>query len=217
MQTEMDKTTTWATIHTERAALAVDLADLADSRWGTPSLCEGWSVEEALAHLTAGALETRWRWIASVLRARFDFDKHNRRRITENLGKTPRSTLENFHAAIPSAKGPSGHHWAWLGEIVIHGEDIRRPLGIAPATPPEVAREVASHFAVKNFTVPSKTHVAGLQLVATDSDFRHGEGLDVTGPTLSLVLAMAGREAHLADLEGSGVEQLAAAISATVA
>ncbi len=209
----MNKPDTWAAIHAQRAALATDLHVLTEDEWKTQSLCEAWSVEETLAHLTAGALETRWRWLASVLRARFDFDKHNRRRINEHIGTKPQTTLEYFRDAIRSNTAPSGHHWAWLGEIVIHGEDIRRPLGIATATPPDVAGEVARHFAIKNFTVPSKTHVAGLRLNATDSDFQHGEGPEVAGPALSLLMAMAGRASHLEDLKGSGVAQLAAALS----
>lgn len=147
-----------------------------------------------------------------MIRARFDFDKHNRRRLTGHLGDTPETTLANLRDATSSTTAASGHHWAWLGEIVVHGEDIRRPLGIAPSTPPQVAAEVARHFAEKNFTVPSKTHVAGLRLRATDSHFQHGEGPVVTGPTLSLLMAMSGRTPHLADLEGDGVSQLGSAL-----
>lgn len=69
----MDRTGTWNAIHGQRAALAVDLADLDERQWVTQSLCDGWSVEETLAHLAAGALKTRFRWITSVIRARFDF------------------------------------------------------------------------------------------------------------------------------------------------
>lgn len=213
MQTEMTREQTWATIHAEREALAADLANLETSQWATPSLCEGWTVEEAVAHLTAGALETRMRWILSVTRARLDFDKHNRRRLNGHLGNTPQSTLTNFREAMSSDTAASGHHWAWLGEIVVHGEDIRRPLGITSSTPPRVAAEVARHFAVKDFTVPSKTHVAELRLRATDSDFEHGHGPEVTGPTLSLLMAMSGRTPHLADLRGDGVTRLRTALA----
>lgn len=209
----MNREEIWKAIHSERAALAADLTDLTGDQWATPSLCESWTVEQAVAHLTAGALETRWRWIRSVLRAHFDFDEHNRRRLGGHLGNTPDATLDNFRSAMSSTTAASGHHWAWLGEIIVHGEDIRRPLGIAPPTPPGFAGEVARHFVVKNFTVQSKTHVAGLRLRATDSGFEHGEGLEVAGPTLSLLMAVSGRRQHLDDLEGDGVARLAAALT----
>jgi len=64
----------WPLVHAERAALAEDLATLADAQWVHPSLCERWVVEDVVAHLTAAASVGPVRWLASVLGARFDFD-----------------------------------------------------------------------------------------------------------------------------------------------
>ncbi|MEJ2864004.1 maleylpyruvate isomerase N-terminal domain-containing protein [Actinomycetospora flava] len=72
----------------ERAALAGDLAGLTDHQWATPSLCDRWTVEETVAHLTAAASIGPWRWLRSVLGARFDFDLHNDRRLAEHRGAT---------------------------------------------------------------------------------------------------------------------------------
>ncbi len=83
----------WAAIHTERTALADDLAELDDTQWAQPSLCGRWTVEEVVAHLTAAAHVGRLRWLASVLGARFDFDLHNDRRLAEHRGATPAETL----------------------------------------------------------------------------------------------------------------------------
>ena len=209
----MNRSETWRAIHAERRRLVDDLTDLPDHRWRTTSLCGDWTVEQVVAHLTAGALETRWRWIRSVVAARFDFDLHNRRRLGEHLGSTPAETLRNFDRARISTSAPSGHHWAWLGEIVVHGEDIRRPLGIVNLTPPEVSREIARHFVAKDFTVQSKTHATGLRLRATDIQFEQGDGPEVAGPALSLLMALAGRSGHLVDLDGPGIERLDEAIS----
>ncbi len=71
----------WSAAHTERAALAADLAALDDAQWQLPSLCGRWTIEEVVAHLTAGASIGPMRWFASVLGARFDFDLHNDRRL----------------------------------------------------------------------------------------------------------------------------------------
>lgn len=201
----MNRDETWAAIHREREGLATDLAGLSDHRGSTPSLCGDWSVRETVAHLTAGALSGRWRWLRSVIGARFDFDLHNERRLREHLGRSLADTLARFNAARSSTAAPSRDHWAWLGEIVIHGEDIRRPLGIHSPTPIPVLTEVASRFATRDFTVPSKSTITGLKLRATDGGFSVGAGPEVVGPTLALLMAMSGRVEHLAELSGDGV------------
>ncbi|WP_330359624.1 hypothetical protein [Actinosynnema sp. ALI-1.44] len=73
-----------------------------------------------------------------MLRSRFDFDKHNADRLAEQLGATPADTLARFRRVITSTTAPFGPRAAWLGEVIVHSEDIRRPLGIQhpmPSTP----------------------------------------------------------------------------------
>jgi uncharacterized protein (TIGR03083 family) len=203
-----DAATLWTATHAERARLADDLTDLTDAQWATPSLCGDWTVEEVVAHLTAAASIGRARWIASMLGARFDPAVHNARRLAEHRGATPAETLERFRAVVTSTVAPSGHTPAWLGEVVVHGEDVRRPLGIPSTTPTATMTPVAEFFASRDFTVAGKTLSRGLRLEATDGPFATGDGPLVTGPTLSLVMAMAGRPTHLDDLEGPGVATL---------
>ena len=198
----------WPAIHAERAALAEDLADLTDAQWAAPSLCTDWTAEEVVAHLTAAASIGRWRWIASMLGARFDPAVHNARRLAEHRGATPAQTLERFRGVVDSRVAPSGHTAAWLGEVVVHGEDVRRPMGLPSPTTVAAATAVAGFFASRDFTVRSRSAIAGLRVEATDGPFATGTGPLVAGPTLSLVMAMAGRRAHLADLTGPGVPRL---------
>ncbi|MFC4002821.1 maleylpyruvate isomerase family mycothiol-dependent enzyme [Prauserella oleivorans] len=198
----------WAAIHTERARLADDLAGLTDEQWARQSLCGRWTVEEVLAHLTAAASTTRLRWIRSVLAARFDFDLHNERRLREHRGATPGETLARFRAVVTSTTAASGHTPAWLGEVVVHGEDIRRPLGLHGSPDVAAVTEVARFFASRDFTVPSRSAVEGLRLAATDGPFESGSGPLVRGTTLALTMAMAGRESFCDDLTGDGVATL---------
>lgn len=198
----------WTMTHAERAALADDLAHLDDDQWHRPSLCGDWTVEDVVAHLTAGASTGRLRWLGSVLAARFDFDKHNERRKADHLGTTPAETLERFRAIVDSTTAPSGDTAAWLGEVVVHGQDIRRPLGLTTTPSIEATTAVAEFFAGRDFTVPSRTLIAGLRLEATDGPFTHGDGPLVTGTTLALTMAMAGRPAYCDDLSGPGAPTL---------
>lgn len=200
----------WSAVHAERATLAEDLAGLDDAQWAQASLCGRWSVEEVVAHLTAAASTGPLRWFASALGARFDFDVHNDRRLAEHRGRTPAETLERFRQVVTSTTAPLGPTTAWLGEVIVHAQDIRRPLGL-PRTPPvDVVAPVAHFFARRNFAVASRSAIDGLRLEATDSSFATGTGPLVRGTTLALTMAMAGRGAYCDDLAGPGVPMLRA-------
>lgn len=200
----------WAAVHAERAALAEDLAALTPDQWATTSLCGSWTVEEVVAHLSAAAATGRLRWLGSVLAARFDTDVHNARRLAEHRGATPAQTLERFRSLITSTTAAMGPTAAWLGEVVVHAQDIRRPLGVGTVPTTRVVTEVARFYAARDFAVNSRTAVKGLRLVATDGPFTAGDGPLVTGTTLALTMAMAGREVYCDDLSGPGVPTLRA-------
>lgn len=207
----------WALAHAERTALAEDLSSLSAEQWQHGTLCGQWNVEQVIAHLTAAASLNQWQWLRSMLGARFRPDVHNQRRLAEHRGKTPKETLDRFRAVIRSTTAPSGHTPAYLGEVVVHAQDIRQPLGL-PRTPSiEALTPVAEFFARRDFTVASRTHVAGLQLRADDGRLAAGAGPLVTGSTLALVMSMAGRETYLDQLNGPGVPTLRLRLQGTAA
>ncbi|MET7320845.1 maleylpyruvate isomerase family mycothiol-dependent enzyme [Streptomyces sp. NPDC005549] len=198
----------WSSIRTERAALAADLADLTDEQWATPSLCTGLTVREVLAHLTAGASLSTVRWLAGVIRCRFDFDKQVAVRLAEQLGADPAETLARFRHVVPSTTKPPLPAIAMLGETLVHGEDIRRPLGVRRDYPIDVVTRVAEYYQGSDMVVVAKKRIAGLRLAADDGPFTTGSGPVVSGPTVALVMAMTGRATYCDDLEGDGVELL---------
>jgi uncharacterized protein (TIGR03083 family) len=195
-------------VRAARADLAEDLGGLTRAQWDTPSLCPDWTVEETLAHLTSAAHMTPVRWILSMLGAGFRPDVHNRRRLDEHRGATPAETLARFRAAVPRTTAPSGHTAAWLGEVVVHGQDIRRPLGLTRVPAIEAATAVAGFFVSRDFAVNSRSAAAGLRLEATDGPFTSGRGPSVRGSTEALVMVLAGRRAYLEELTGDGVPTL---------
>lgn len=195
----------WAAVHAERAALADDLADLDGDQWAQPSLCGRWVVEEVVAHLTAAASIGRLRWLSSVLGARFDFDLHNERRLVEHRGVTPAETFKRFCHTVTSTTAASGHTAAWLGEVIVHAQDVRHPLGLRRTPAVEAVTEVARFYASRDFTVASRSAVSGLRLEATDGPFATGAGPLVTGTTLALTMAMAGRRIYCDELTGPGL------------
>ncbi len=207
----------WVLAHAERAALAKDLAGLGAQQWGHATLCGEWDVEQVVAHLTAAASLNQWRWLRSMLGARFRPDVHNQRRLIEHRGSTRAETLDRFRAVLTSTTAPSGHTPAYLGEVVVHAQDIRQPLGLERTPSVDALTPVADFFAGRDFAVASRTHVAGLQLRADDGPFATGTGPLVTGSTLALVMSMAGRVPYLAELDGPGVPTLRSRLRATAA
>lgn len=198
----------WNLIHAERDRVAGMLDGLPEADWQVKTLCFDWSVNEIVAHLTAGANTGLIRWMTSMLRAGFKPEKHNQRQLARYLGRSPAETRAMFRASITNTTAPTKDDAAWLGEVIVHGQDIARPLELNLKPDRAAVEEVARFYATKDFAVNSKSLISGLTLEANDADFRTGSGPIVRGQLLYLVMAMAGRPAYLADLEGDGVDVL---------
>jgi uncharacterized protein (TIGR03083 family) len=198
----------WPTIHAERQALADDLAELTPQQWATASLCSEWDVHQVLAHLLSAAKMTPPKFLTRFAAAGFNFDKFAAKEVGLEGSGGPAATLAAFRAAQRRKSAPPGPKDTWLGEAFVHGEDIRRPLGIAHSYPlPYVARAIAL-YAKSNAIIGGKTRVAGVTLKATDADFSVGTGALVEGPAISLLLAVSGRKSALDELSGPGVATL---------
>lgn len=146
-----------------------------------------------------------------TVRARFDFDRQNARGVERERGASPQETLERLRRVASRTTTPPAPLDTRLVEEVVHGEDIRRAVGLVRSYPQEAvvralrlqARTPASFGGAKELT-------ARVRLTATDADLSIGEGPDVTGPALSLLLAVSGRRAALDELGGPGLPVLAA-------
>lgn len=200
----------WPFIHSERAALADDLDKLDDAQWATASLCPGWSVRDVLGHLTSTAKMTPPKFVAKLAAAGFSFNAMTAKEVARETGGTPAAGLAEFRQHVNSTTHPPGPVEAMLGEAIVHGEDIRRPLGISRAYPMEAVIRVADFFKKSNLLIGSKNRIAGVTLRATDTHWSTGSGPEVSGPMTSLLLAMTGRSAALADLSGDGLDTLRA-------
>jgi uncharacterized protein (TIGR03083 family) len=202
------KVEVWPAVHAERKALATDLDGIDDDAWATATLCRGWTVRDVVAHMTATARMTGPSFFPKLVASGLSFSKLQTKGITAQRGNSPADTLAHFKDCIELTTGPPGPDETSLGEVIVHAEDIRRPLGITHSYPPADVIRVADFYTGSNLIIGSKTRVSGLTLEANDADWRHGAGPMVTGPILSLVMAMTGRKAVLDDLTGEGVAAL---------
>jgi uncharacterized protein (TIGR03083 family) len=198
----------WPTIHAEREALADDLTALTGTQWAAPSLCEGRSVQQTLGHMAATAKLTPPAFLAAMARSGFRFEKMAAAKIAEETAGTPAQTLARFREQQSSTAHPPGPVDSWLGETIVHAEDIRRPLGIAHDYPLAAVTRLLDFYKGSNMLIGAKRRIAGVRLRATDTDWSTGEGPEVSGPALSLLMAMTGRSAGLVELSGPGLSVL---------
>jgi uncharacterized protein (TIGR03083 family) len=197
-------------VHGERKDLADDLKSLDEGQWDVTSLCTAWTVRDAVAHMTATAKITPAAFFPKMLTSGFSLPRLQLKDIAVERGTSTADTLARFEAVEKSVKHPPGPVDSWLGETIVHSEDIRRPLGIHHDYPVEAVVQVADFYKNSNLIIGTKRRIEGLSLRATDTDWSHGSGPEVSGPILDLLMAMTGRKAAASQLSGDGVATLQA-------
>jgi uncharacterized protein (TIGR03083 family) len=199
-----DDASTWRLIHAERSALADTLEKLTPQQWDVPSLCAGWTVRLAAAHILAGAEQTPANFFAGMLGAGFRFNTFIDRAAHRMGALEPGQIVDRLLLRTTTTNHPPAPVMAMLGEVVVHREDLLRPLGQQGTPSEEAVNACLDMFTGASFPVGGKKRIQGLQLVATDTGWTHGTGPQVSGPGMSLMLAMTGRAAGLDDLSGDG-------------
>ncbi|MEB3370830.1 maleylpyruvate isomerase family mycothiol-dependent enzyme [Saccharopolyspora mangrovi] len=203
----------WSMVHAERAALIDDLSNIGDLQWEEPSLCEGWTVHDVAAHLVNAARTTRLGFVVGLARARFDFHRQNARGVRRERGASPQATLERLRQVASRTSTPPAPLDSRLVEEIVHGEDIRRPLELVRSYPADaVVRSLRYQVRTPASVGGARELVAGLRMTTVDADVSIGDGPEVSGPALALLLAVSGRRVPLDDLDGPGLTTLAAAI-----
>lgn len=200
---------TWQMIEAERAGLVDALATLPDSDWDKPSLCASWTVRQVVGHMIATANMTPGKFAGKLIAAGFNFKNMTRKDIEHyTAGKTNAELVEALRSRIKARTAPPGPALSWLGETIVHGEDIFRALNGYRQHPVEHVVAVADFYRNSNLLIGTKRRIEGATLRATDTEWQHGTGPEVSGPAIALLLAMAGRKIALDDLSGDGVALL---------
>jgi uncharacterized protein (TIGR03083 family) len=199
----------WTYIHVERRDLADTLDTLTPDQWDVASWCDGWTIQETTGHVVAAAEQTFPNFYKELAQAGFRFNVFTARGAARVASAGPNSLLRRLRARTTTTNHPPAPVMAMLGEIVVHGEDIRRPLGLTHSSPEPALVAVADTWKNSNLLIGGKRRISGLRLRATDTDWTHGDGPEVFGPLQSLVLAMTGRKGSHGDLGGDGLEVLA--------
>lgn len=206
----------WRLVRDERRDLILFFRSLTPQQWEEASLCAGWRIKDVAAHLLidepvqAGAVR---RVLPMVVREGFSVDRFNSSWVEQNRQRTPQSIVGSFLEDSNRGVGLLGHLLGpvvALRALVIHHQDMRRPLHLGRDIPRGRLLAVLDGVMTLRGTVSigSRERAKGLRLRALDVDWSRGDGPEVRGPGEAIVMALAGREAALADLEGDGKELL---------
>lgn len=206
----MTNATGWDLVAEQRMSFA-DMIDGLEDRADHATLCGHWTVHQVAGHLLMFTNMSFPRFMANMFKNRFNYDvmadKIASRFAAEkslaaiavdlrtNAGK--KSALPGFPAELT------------LTDVTIHRQDIRRPLGLGVDLDEGVIGSVlgfmTTHKQAKAIFDPAR--LDGLELIATDHDWRFGTGAKVEGPAEAIIMALAGRPVA-ADLNGDGVGKL---------
>lgn len=193
----------------ERREIAALIDDLDDAALATPSLCTGWDVKTVAAHLVSVFADSFWvfQWTAircgGVHRA---IDELAHRRAQQPASQIVACLRQGAdHQLSPPITGPR----SGLTDVLVHGGDIRIPLG-RPFEPDPQLCAVALDFltGVRALGFVPFGRLRGIRLQASDIDRSWGSGAEIRGPVRALLLAATGRDALFDRLAGPGLPVL---------
>ncbi len=202
----MDTETCWDHVVAGRLALAAILRGLAPAQWEHPSECAGWRVRDVAAHVisqpqldwptTLGTLRGAWR----------GFDAMTRRDGVRRGSASIDEILAQYDRWAGVRKGPAlVTHVECLVDVLVHTQDIVRPLGLSHTMPPEAALVAADRARRLSALLHSGRIVRSVRMEAIDADWTRGSGPVLRGPIEELLLLCAGRPADRGRLFGPGL------------
>ena len=214
----------WAAIDAQRARTVKLLEDLTPAEWDEASLCDGWRVRDVAAHLTMQQM-TLGDALKGLLRHPGSLNQVIQATAVGDAKRRPPEEL------IGDIKAMIGSHRANIGvtpqetmiDIIVHGQDIaiplRRPLEVPPQVAAVAATRVWSYQSSKNGRRTARVFRSlpyqSYRLIASDTDWSVGNGPEIRGPILAILLLLCGRTARHADLAGPGASALGATLGLT--
>ncbi|WP_067497665.1 maleylpyruvate isomerase family mycothiol-dependent enzyme [Actinoplanes sp. TFC3] len=201
-----------AAIADERRRIADLLDSLSPDQLDTPSLCGDWTVKEVAGHLVAATGKPS---LSVLARSGFRLHKANSQlavqtaeRPAAELAQMLRGTANTLH------KAPIVGFAGQLTDAQVHGQDMRRPLGLPHGLHLDRLK-VSLEFMVSGRALgfAPKRRLANLRWEASDLNWFSGVGPLIAGPAEALLMAMCGRGAVLPELDGPGIRILDPRIS----
>ena len=191
-----------------------DLADLLEATPEhdllSPSLCTGWTVRDVGAHLAIAPLMPLGEILLAAVRARGNFNRmiHDTA-VRRSMTRSDAQIVTDLRSCVGSRRLAPSTVWRDpLLDLLVHTQDIARPLGLLINMPHDAAVEAAEWSWKRGFPFQPAQRLPGVRLVADDADWQRGEGAEVHGRIADLLLLSTGRRKVLTELAGPGVDHL---------
>jgi uncharacterized protein (TIGR03083 family) len=210
----MEPEAIWRSIETQRLAMADLLEDLSEDEWQHPSLCAGWTVRDVAAHLAMAPMISNGATFVEFVRARGSFNRMIRDSAIRRSAKPVDQLIADIRMVASSRRlAPTTTHFEPLIDLLVHTQDIVIPLGRNTEMPHEPAKTCATRYWNRAFPFHARKKLHGLQLIATDTTWKAGEGAEIHGPISALLLLITGRPAAITHLSGNGLPELTTRLS----
>ncbi|BBY27064.1 maleylpyruvate isomerase family mycothiol-dependent enzyme [Mycolicibacterium sediminis] len=188
----------------ERREFADFLAELSPDQWDAPSLCRQWRVRDVVAHVIGYDELTATGLALQFVRGALIVNRINALGVHQLATRAPEELVQLVRNHIqPRGLTASFGGMIALVDGMVHQQDIRRPLAMPRVIPTDRLRAVLG-YALYVPLIRGAWRARGVRLVATDLEWTHGRGPEVTGPGEALLMAMAGRPDALLQLDGPG-------------
>ncbi|MBD3946229.1 maleylpyruvate isomerase family mycothiol-dependent enzyme [Nocardioides ganghwensis] len=206
---------------THREGFIDTLESLGPDAWAAPSLCAGWRVVDVAAHLAWAPVLSAGAGAVAMVRHGFSMNRMIARSAVDWSSRGREAILDQLRDNARTGARPVGMPpVAALADAVVHGLDVRRPLGLPGHVPSESLAPLADFTLGTPWPMnavvggSARRRVAGVRLVATDVAWSYGHGPEVRGSAEALLLLLYGRRPEPGELTGPGVDTLAARLGA---
>ncbi|RDH79536.1 maleylpyruvate isomerase family mycothiol-dependent enzyme [Mycolicibacterium moriokaense] len=194
----------------ERSDLADFLQTLSPQDWNADSLCTGWTVKDVVAHVVSYEELNVLGLVKRFAQGRL---LHANEAGVKEFSPMSPDELVVFLRDHLHPRGLTAGFGGMIALVdgAVHHQDIRRGLRRHRSVPVDRLERILP-LVPGNPRLGAGRRIRGLRLTATDVDWRHGDGPEVTGCGEALLMAMTGRPDAIEELSGAGTATIAARI-----
>lgn len=206
-----------ALLRQERRAFLDTLESLVPAQWSEQSLCEEWRIVDVAAHLAWAPVLGPFAGAAAMLPNRFSVNRVIAATAVAWSERGREAIMEQLERNLESGAKPIGMPTvAALADAVVHGIDVRRPLGFTGRIPADAMGPLTEFVLRTPWPLSSVVggsaarRVAGVRLVTTDIEWSHGDGPEVIASAEAIACLLYGRALANEELSGPGAKILRA-------